>query len=29
MYGSVEEVQDNPPIVVLEFFDRDAVVSFV
>lgn len=29
MYGSVEEVQDNPPIVILEFFDRDAVVSFV
>lgn len=27
IYGNVEEVQDNPPHVVLEFFDRDAVVS--
>ena len=28
IYGNVEEVQKDPPHVVMEFFDRDAVVSF-
>ena len=27
IYGNVEEVRDNPPPIVLELFDRDAVVS--
>ena len=29
IYGNVEEVRDNPPHIVLELFDRDAVVSIV
>ena len=29
IYGNVEEVRDNPPKVVLELFDKDAVVSFL
>ena len=27
IYGNVEEVRDNPPHIVFELFDRDAVVS--
>ena len=27
IYGNIEEVHDNPPHVVLELFDKDAVVS--
>ena len=27
IYGNTEGVQDDPPHIVLEFFDRDAVVS--
>ena len=27
IYGNVEDLQENPPHVVLELFDKDAVVS--